>query len=55
MIIMKQKRECPICKNCGNRKFKVLDKKEEKNIEKSFGLNNKRIQCLKCGNIMVLI
>lgn len=47
---IKQKRECPICKNCGSRKFKVLNGKEKKSQK-----NEKKLQCVNCGNTTLLV
>jgi hypothetical protein len=43
---MQKKRDCPICVNCGAKKFKIIEKsKDEKFI---------KIQCLKCLKISLI-
>ncbi|MDF2737421.1 MAG: hypothetical protein K0S93_1278 [Nitrososphaeraceae archaeon] len=43
---MQKKRDCPICSNCGTKKFKIIEKsKDEKFI---------KIQCIICLKISLI-
>ena len=43
---MQKKRDCPICLKCGFKKFRIIDKSNDKKFIK--------VQCLKCLTISLI-